>query len=396
MASPSFLEMRSRNVVRILQAVRQQPGLSRAEVSRCCDLAKSTVSVIVDELVESTILQEIGSRESFRGRRPVGLIFNPSSRIVAGISLDHSRTEFVICDLDATVLAVRTKKHARRSSLQYSASTLLSELQRLLIEKKIDWTSVCGIGLAAPGPLSSGYVVTESGENLDYELFRTKLARECNCPVVVDSNTNMAALAESRTGAARDSEEALVIRLGHEVRSTLIIDHKQLKGAQGRAGELGHVSVPGLDERCRCGRRGCINAVASVDAVISLCRQQGTAVQDIEEVISAALRGDKKCQKVLSEAGRAVGFGIASCINVLAPPDVIVTGRLIAAGNILLTPLHEAIEKYAVAESLRSCNLIFDDSQNHIEAIGASLAVLLQDDFLGHLVSSPASNLSIS
>ena len=63
----------------------------------------------------------------------------------------------------------------------------------------------------------------------------------------------MAALAESHLGAARDSEEALVVRLGHEVRSALIIDHKLLKGAEGRAGELGHVRVPGIDRACKCG-----------------------------------------------------------------------------------------------------------------------------------------------
>jgi predicted NBD/HSP70 family sugar kinase len=340
--------------------------------------------------MQSAILQETGSRESFRGRRPVGLIFNPASRIAAGISLDHNRTEFVLCDLDGVVQAVRTKKHARRSTLQYSTSTLLSELQKLLTEKKFDRRKVGGIGLAVPGPVSSGYVVTEAGEKVEYQTLRAQLAKEFSCPVVVDSNTNMAALAESQLGAARNSEEALVVRLGHEVRSSLIIDHKQLKGAQGRAGELGHVSVPGLDDRCACGRRGCINSVASVDAIISLCQAQGAQVQDIEEVIAAAMRGDKRCKKVLSDAGRAVGFGIASCINILAPPDVIVTGRLIAAGNILLTPLHEAITKYAAADSLRSCNLVFDDSQNHIEAIGASLAALLQDDFIVNLVSAIA------
>jgi predicted NBD/HSP70 family sugar kinase len=390
MASPSFLEMRSRNAVRILQTVRDQPGLSRADLSRICDLAKSTVSVIVDELLQSSILQESGSRDSFRGRRPVGLIFNPASRITAGISLDLNRTEFVLCDLDGAVQAARTKKHARRRTLQYSASTLSSELQKLISDKKSDWRMVGGIGLAVPAPVTSGYVVTEAGDKVDYETLRLQLAEQFSCPVVIDSNANMAALAESRRGAARNSEEALVIRLGHEVRSALIIDHKQVKGAKGRAGELGHLIVPGLDERCTCGRRGCINSVASVEAIVSLCRARGAEVQDLEEVIAAAMGGDKHCRKALSEAGRAVGFGIASCINILAPPDVIVTGRLIAAGNIMLTPLHEAIAKYATADNLRSCNLIFDDSQNYIEAIGAGLAALLHEDFIVNLVSAIA------
>ncbi len=379
--------MRRRNAESILQAVRQQPGLSRADVARVCDLAKSTVSSVVDELVKSELVDETGSKESSRGRRPVGLMFNPNSRVAVGLSLDHNRLVIVLCNLDGIVQAVRTKKLTRRNNLQSVASIVLPELQRLLADQDLVPSKIAGAGLAVPGPLPSVPAACTEGDKLNYESLRKQLARELKCSVVIDSNTNMAALAESRLGAARDCEEALVVRLGQEVRSALIVDHKLLKGAQGRAGELGHVKAPGIERACKCGKRGCINSVAATDAILSRCQSSGAQFDDIDEVISSAIGGDRHCREALIDAGLAVGYGIAICINILAPPHLILTGRLVAAGNLLLDPLREAITKFATTDNLLNCNLVFDDSHNHIEAIGASLASLSEDDFLLNLIS---------
>ena len=387
MLSSSFLEMRKRNAVNILRVVREQPGLSRADVARICDLARSTVSSVVDDLVQSELVQETGSKTSSRGRRPVGLMFSPNSRVVIGISLDDYRTEIVLCDLNGCVRGVSTKQPARTKNLQSIGLSILSEVQKLLAGQKIDRSRISGIGLAVPGPVQSNKNAVQNGENLDYAALEKLLSSELNCPIVIESNTNMAALAESRLGAARESKEALVVRLGHEVRSALIVDHNLLKGVQGRAGELGHIIVPGFDAVCKCGKRGCINAVAATDAILFRCRSAGAKVEDIDAVISAAIGGNRNCKEALTDAGAAVGYGIAICINILAPPDLMVTGRLVAAGDVLLNPLREAVTKFAIAENFHNCNLVFDSSHSHIEAIGASLAALLQEDFFLHLVS---------
>jgi predicted NBD/HSP70 family sugar kinase len=83
-----------------------------------------------------------------------------------------------------------------------------------------------------------------------------------------------------------------------------------------------------------------------------------------------------------------LGYGIANCINILAPSNLIVTGRLVAADKVFIGPLQEAINKFATTENLSVCNLVFDDSQNNLEAIGAGLATLLQDDFILNVVSN--------
>lgn len=390
MLSTSFFDMRNRNVVRILQTVWRQPELSRADIARTCDLAKSTVSSIVDELVQSAVLQETGSKASNGGRRPVGLVFNPDWRLSVGISLDHNRVEIVLCNLDGIVQSVQTKTLTGRSCCSTLILTVLSELQRMLDGQKLRRSQIAVVGLSMPGPLPPSQIIFLEGEAINYETFRMLLAKELNCPVIVDSNANMAALAESRLGTVTLSNDVFVLRLSHEVRSALIVDHKLQKGAQGRAGEIGHVRVPGIDRMCQCGKCGCINSVASTVAIVDRIRSSGIKVGDIDDVISAAVAGDKVCRHALAEAGQAVGYGIACCINILAPTDLIVTGRLVAAGEIFLEPLRNAIGESATPENLINCNLTFDDALSHIEAIGAGLAALSQDDFLLNLVSTAA------
>lgn len=393
MLSSSFVDMRNRNAVRILKAVRQQPELSRADVARICDLAKSTVSSVVDEFVESSILQETGSKASKGGRCPVGLIFNAAARLSLGISVDSDRIEIALCDLDGSIHAVRTKKYAGKKTAHAYLAAVLLEVQRSLRRENMLRSHIAAIGLSVPGPLPATRGLPSDTDAMDYAQLQALLSRELECAVVLDSNTNMAALAESRLGVLHESEEVLVVRLSDEVRSALITGRKLYQGAKGRAGELGHIKLPNIKGDCKCGSRGCINTVAGTEAIVDECRLRGAAVDDIDGVVAAAIEGSEIVSRVLAGAGKAIAYGIANCINILAPTDLIVTGRLIAAGDAFLLPLRTAVGELSSDENLRNCNLVFDDSRNHIEAIGASLAALAQDSFLLSLVSSSTGKL---
>jgi len=377
MISSSFFEMRKRNSLRIIEAIREQPGLSRAELARASELAKSTVSSVVDELVKMKLLIETGAKSSSQGRRPVGLSFNPSSRVIIGISIDQDRLQIAVSNLDGILIGIRARKIGRIQNTNKIVAVLLIELQKLLARQNIGITQICGVGLALPAPLG-----------LDSERLRDQLSTELNCPIFVDSNTNMAAFGESRLGGAGNIQEALVVRLGYEVRSALIIDNKLFKGAEGRAGEFGHITVPGGAAICSCGKKGCINASASIEAIIQRVRKSGLSVENIDDVIQLALSGEIHCKEALSQAGKSVGYGIASCVNLLAPSYVIITGHLNAAASLVFDPLQETFAKFSTAGNFSITKLVIGGSQEHIEAVGASLAVLLRENFMMNVVSN--------
>ncbi len=384
MLSSSFLEMRKRNALSILHTVRLHPGLSRADVARICDLAKSTVSSIVDELVQTEIIQETGSKTSSRGRRPVGLVFYPGAQISLGISLDDDRIEMAMCNLDGEVEAVRRKKYARKLDLNSITSLIFSELDDLLKTRGKGPGAVFGVGLAVPGPVSDAASSFVNGMKIDLQALKTQLMEKLSCEVEIDSNTNMSAIAESRFGEIRNSEEALIVRLGGEVRSALIRYHQVQKGNLGLAGDLGNLRMPGVNE--------CINSLAGSDKIVSKCRSVGVDVEQIDDVISAALQGNNHCKNAIARAGNAIAFGIASAINIIAPSDVMITGKLVGAGKLLTQPIRSGLSEYASKANLLNCNVVYSTSQKQTEARGASLAPLQQDQLLSKLIDRHAEN----
>ena len=349
-------------------------------------MAKSTVSSIVDDLLQKEVLKETDSMTSYRGRRPVGLLFNPRARVSIGISIDDDRIDLAMCDLDGALLAVRRKKYARKTHSDLVIQFLLEELQGLLNKEKINPDNVAGLSLAVPGPVSQTKNPKINGRMLDLQKLSKHLGKKIKCAIFVDSNTNMLAVAECHRGSAQTSEEVFIVRLGREIRSALVKEKVLIRGNQGLSGNFGHIGLPNLKDQCGCGKLGCINSVAGFDALVARCRSLKVPVKEIDEVIDLAIDGDATCKKLLAEAGSAVGYGLAAAISIIAPCDVIVTGKLVSAGKVFITPLKTTLREYASITNFENCNLLFNETQKHSEAIGASLASLHKHDFLMRLV----------
>ena len=388
MPSPSFLEMRSRNAIHILQAVRESPGMSRAELAKVCDLAKSTVSSIVDQLTEATILTESGPKPSISGRRAVGLVFNPKCRFSIGISIDNDRIECALSDLDGKLAATRRKRLQQNLDADSLASTVCHEVGKMLATKSINATGFVGLGIAAPGPISPGRQATLNGNPIHLESLAKYLLEKLslNCRLGFDSNTNMAAIAECHRSSAGLGEVTLVVRLGSEVRAAVMKDRELLRGKEGLAGNIGHIVCPDNTRDCYCGRRGCINAVAGINSIVTICRALGAPVQHIDDVIAAAKHGDNRCITALANAATAIGYGIACAVNILAPSELIVTGKLVESGQHVQNPLETALKLYSLSSN--HCDIHWNSQAQYSEAVGASLLPLQDNTFLAALVSN--------
>ena len=387
MPSPSFLEMRNRNAINILMAVRESPGMSRAELSKVCDLAKSTLSSIVDQLTGANILTESGPKPSVSGRRAVGLVFNPTCRFSIGMSIDNDRIECALSDLDGELVATRRKRIQRNLDSDALASMAVQELGKLLASKSPAAKGFVGLGIAAPGPITPSLLSNLNGIPLNLEKLAKHLIERLslNCRPVFDSNTNMAAIAECRRGKGSEGEITVVVRLGTEVRAAVMKDRELLRGYQGLAGNIGHIVAPGKALDCNCGRSGCINAVAGTDSIVAICKALGVEIQQIDDVIAAAKAGETRCRKTLDVAATAIGYGIACAVNIIAPAEVIITGKLVEAGGCMQAPMEAALRGYC--SILNGCNLVYSFEDHYSEAVGASLAPLLNSSFLASLVS---------
>lgn len=383
MRSQSFLEMRRRNALTIVSIVRGEREISRAELAREANLSPATVSNIVDELLEAGVLIETGSKSSAsqRGRRPIGLIFNPTFAFAAGISLDSTKLKVVICDLDGNLIAESASDCNLHTGNDHLASTVLESLKEIAKKATIPVRKVCALGIALPSNLERSTssklhsVGKQNGGMQQVELW-ARLQKKLKRAIVLDSHVNMSAIAESSAGLNRQSDTVMVVRLGHVVHSALVVHGQLLTGNSGLAGELGHLPSPGNRRNCECGNIGCINTIATPGALLRICQERGARVKELDDIISESEKGNRACRDTLTEAASSVGFGIAAAINILAPQQIIISGPLVEAKEIFLVPLYSAIRQHAVKSNFQNCTVTTSELKQLAEPLGAALKAL--------------------
>lgn len=253
------------------------------------------------------------------------------------------------------------------------------------------WGDVTAIGIGAPGPLNWRTGVVFSPPNLAgwtnvplAELMGERLGVPC----FVDNDANCACLGERWVGAGKGAESMCLMTLGTGVGGGIIVHGKLVRGADGTAGEIGHIKVARDGRVCGCGSRGCLEAYGSAGGMVQ------TAVEDLESHRNSALskedvsaitaemisehaeEGDAYCREVVQETGRWLGLGIASLVNLLNPEKVILSGGLTQAGELLFGPIRETVNTSAFEVPARRVEIIPAGLGLDAGVIGAAAAAM--------------------
>jgi predicted NBD/HSP70 family sugar kinase len=192
--------------------------------------------------------------------------------------------------------------------------------------------------------------------------------------VIVDNNTRLAALAEAITGA--DSVADLVyVRLSDGVGGGLVVGGQLVTGSAGLAGELGHVTVEPAGRPCRCGKRGCLETVASVPAILAACWEFGLPLEDLSDLAAAVARAHPVADRVLREAAAALGHVVGAATMTLNPAKVVIGGEIAQLAPVIVeqvaaTLAADLFPTASAGPAVEAARLSDDDG-----AIGALAAV---------------------
>ncbi|GAB2817038.1 ROK family protein [Actinocorallia aurea] len=330
----------------LLAILRDGRARTRAELAQHTGLARSTVTQRLDALMHDGWVVETGDAISSGGRPAAAFVFNESVRVVLSADLGATHARLAVLDLGMSVLAERAVElHVDRGPRD-TLGRVVAEFETLLAGLGRDLAHVCGVGVGLPGPVDhatgrpanppimpgwDGFPVPEW------------LGERIGAPVLVDNDVNIMALGEHRT-VGQVTDHLIFIKIGTGIGCGIISGRRLHRGAQGAAGDVGHIQVVAAsDAVCRCGNVGCLEAVASGASMAAELRAQGVPAEGSRDVVALLRAGDTRAARLIRQAGREVGGVMAAIVNFFNPSVIVIGGDIADAGEHVLAGVREAI-----------------------------------------------------
>jgi predicted NBD/HSP70 family sugar kinase len=328
----------------ILQLIRHGDAVTRADLARETGLARSTIAQRVDTLLASGLVHERTGAASTGGRPPTVLALNADAGVVLAADLGATHSRLAVSDLTGVPLAEVAVDMDIADGPQRVLEYVHEHFLTLLDESGRSAADVRAVGVGVPGPVSF-----DTGQPVNPPImpgwhgfsvpdwFGERFA----APVLVDNDVNIMALGEHWTHW-RDTENLLFVKVGTGIGCGIVAGHMIHRGAQGAAGDIGHIRVGGHDDAiCRCGNTGCLEAVAGGRALARRLTEAGAPAASSRDVVDLVIAGDTRAVRMVREAGRSLGEVLAACVNFFNPAVIVIGGDLGAVHEQLLAGIRE-------------------------------------------------------
>ncbi|GCE78180.1 ROK family transcriptional regulator [Cellulomonas biazotea] len=370
--------LREANRAAVVDAVKRHGGLTQVELVGATGLSAATVSTIVKQLLAEGVVE---TRSTIRtGRRAQLVTLAHRVGLAVGVHVGHRHLRVAIADFTHEVLAERVlplpQEHRVDTSLDRLALLVVDLLERL----GLSISDVVGIGVGLPAPVDDATgMISVRGIMRSWDEVHVGhvISKRLALPVYVDNDANLGALAESTRGASRVYRDSVYVRASYGTGAGIVISHQVHRGFAGTAGEIGHVQVDPQGDICRCGSRGCLDTVVGARALVEPLRASHGNLT-LRDVVQRANEGDPGCAQVIADAGAQIGVVVSGVAMTVNPQCIVVGGELAETGEILLTPMREAIRRRVLLNQIAPLEVIPAELGNAAEVAGA-IALVLQN-----------------
>lgn len=370
----------------IFQLLRDGKARTRAELAGTTGLARSTVAARVDALISSGLVGPAGEATSSGGRPPSRFAFNPAARVVLAVDVGATHVSLAVTDLGGSVVAERRFDQQVADGPEKVLDLVVRQAAKLLASASRGAAELAGVGIGLPGPVEH-----ETGRPVKPPIMPgwdgfdvvSYVQRSLPVPVLVDNDVNIMALGE-RTAHWPGEDNFLFVKVATGIGAGIISNGELQRGANGTAGDLGHVRVPrGDNVLCRCGNHGCLEALASGPAIAAALRGEGLDAAQGPDVLSLVSRGNLKAIHALRQAGRDVGDVLATVVNLLNPSVIVIGGSIGDSGEHLVAGVREVVYR-------RSLPLATSQLRIGLSRAGDKAAILGASQLVTQHVLSPA------
>lgn len=330
--------MASQSVLHILRTIKERGTVSRTELQQATNLSWGTITNTTRELLQRKMIREVGAMQTKAGRKPVVLEINAAAHALVGLELAPGRLRCVAVSLAGKLLwqgAATPAAEAGAERVLEQAAELASEAMQ---SPEAAGRTCLGVGLGAPGAVDAAAGMLRAAPHLagwQEVAARGFLQARLGRMVQVENAASCAALAERWFGSAGGAPNVACIMLGKGLSMGMLIDGMVYRGADGMAGELGHMTVDPAGPACACGNQGCLELYCM------------PGLETAEALLAGAQRGEKEALEAWAKMGRYLGIGVANVINLLNPNVVVLCGPLAAGYGHFRGPMEQEIAKRA-------------------------------------------------
>ncbi|GAA2705550.1 ROK family transcriptional regulator [Actinoplanes palleronii] len=331
--------------------------LTRAQLGELTGLSKVTASQLVERLEERGLVRRVGEQAGGRGPNAQLYSVTPGSAHVIGVDVGPDTVIAACADITGAVIG---RAELSTKDTDDPVGVVHQAVVQAASDAGTDITSVRRVVLGTPG-----LVDPQSGEiSFAWDLPRwhrgllADLRRDLSTPVVFGNDVNMAAIAESSTGAAAGVTDFALVWIGRGIGLASVIDGRLHQGATGAAGEIGYLPVGGADvphNASKRGVKGAFQTLAAAEAVKAVGKQHGFRGAEAADVVRAAVAAGTAGEPVLDELARRLALGVAAICLVLDPPLVVLAGDVGRAGG---PALAERVEREVAAITLVSPKVV--------------------------------------
>jgi len=363
----------------LLQYLRDGVPRTRRQLADATGLGRSTVAQRVDALIASELVGSAGEATSSGGRPPTQFAFNPAARVVLAADVGATHVRLAMTDLAATIIASEVVDLDVGLGPAAVLGWIVEHGRALLSSAGRHPSDLAGVGIGLPGPVEhatgrpTNPPIMPGWDGFDVPAF---VRAALDVVVVVDNDVNVMALGEHAIGF-RDVDHLMFIKVATGIGSGIISDGELRRGAQGAAGDLGHIQVPhDVDAVCRCGNVGCLEAVASGAAVAARLSSMGVDAVSSRDVASLVRGGSVPATRLVREAGRTIGEVLASAVSLLNPSVIVIGGSLSQAGDPLLAGVREVVYRRSLPLATSRLQIVQASAGDRSGIVGAAVLVI--------------------
>ncbi|MBP2699369.1 DNA-binding transcriptional regulator NagC [Photobacterium lucens] len=369
------------NSAAVYRLIDLQGPISRIQVADVSQLAPASVTKITRQLLERGLIKEVAQQASTGGRRAISLTTESAAFHSIAVRIGRNYIEITLYDLSGTHIT-GTAHPFSYSDQQALTDGLIEHIQNFINNNQNVMKELVAFGIALPGLVNPEHGIVEYMPHIEVHDFALAdiINKQFGVICFVGNDIRGLALAEHYFGASRDCKDSILVSVHHGTGAGIIVNGQVFLGYNRNVGEIGHIQIDPLGDKCQCGNFGCLETVAADPAVLKHVQHlldQGypSSLQELEDltmpaICDAANKGDELAVQALIKVGNQLGKALAMTINLFNPQKIILAGNITQAQDIVFPAIRRCVETQSLSKFNQGLPIVASELYNQ-PTIGA-------------------------